>query len=33
MNDTTTPDGAQLDSIASLYGMKQFISEPTHILQ
>ena len=33
INDTTTPQGAQLDSITSLYGMKQLISEPTHILQ
>ena len=33
INDTTTPEGAQLDSITSLYGMKQLISEPTHILQ
>ena len=32
-NNTTTPEGAQLDSITSLYGMKQLISEPTHILQ
>ena len=31
-NDTTTPERSQLDSITSLYGMKQFISEPTHIL-
>ena len=29
INDTTTPEGAQLDSITSLYGMKQLISEPT----
>ena len=27
INDTTTPEGAQLDSIKSLYGMKQLISE------
>ena len=33
INDTTTPEGAQLDSITSLYGMKQLIPEPTHILQ
>ena len=33
INDTATPEGAQLDSITSLYGMKQLISEPTHILQ
>ena len=29
----TSPEGAQLDSITSLYGMKQLISEPSHILQ
>ena len=33
INDTTTPDGAHLGSITSLYGMKQLISKPTHILQ
>ena len=33
INDTTTPEGSQLDSIASLYGMKELISEPTHISQ
>ena len=33
INDTTTREGAQLDSITSLYGMKQLIPEPTHILQ
>ena len=33
INDTTTPEGAQGDSITSLYGMEQLISEPTHILQ
>ena len=27
------PEGAQLDSVTSLYGTKQLISEPTHILQ
>ena len=32
-DNTTTLEGAQLDSIPSLYGMKQLISEPTHILQ
>ena len=32
INDTTTPEGTQLDSITSLYGMKQLISEPTQIL-
>ena len=34
INDTTTPEEAQVNSITSLYGMKQLISEPTvHILQ
>ena len=33
INDTATPEGAQLDSITSLYRMKQLISESTHILQ
>ena len=39
INDTTTPEGAQPDSITSFYGMdviesnKQLISEKTHILQ
>ena len=33
ISDTTTPEGAQLKSFASLYGIKQLISEPTHILQ
>ena len=33
INDITFPEGAQLDSITSLYGMKQLISEPSHILQ
>ena len=32
INNTTIPDGAKLDSITSLYGMKQLISKPTHIL-
>ena len=32
-NDTTTPEGAQLDAVTSFYGMKLLISEPTHILQ
>ena len=32
-NDATTPEGAQLDYITSLNGMKQLILEPTHILQ
>ena len=29
-NDTTTAEGAQLDYLTSLYGMKQVITEPTH---
>ena len=33
MNGTTTLERIQLDSITFLYGMKQLISEPTHILQ
>ena len=33
INYTTTPEGAQLHSITSSSGMKQLISEPTHILQ
>ena len=33
INDTTTPDGTQIDPITSLYGMKQLISKPAHILQ
>ena len=33
INYTTTPEEAQLDSITSSFGMKQLISEPTHILQ
>ena len=32
-NDTTTAEGAQLDYFTSLYGMKQVIIEPTHILE
>ena len=32
INDTTTPEGAQIDNMTSLYRMKQLISEPTHIL-
>ena len=32
-NDTTTAEGAQLDYLTSLYGMKQVITEPTHILE
>ena len=32
-NDTTAAEGAQLDYLTSLYGMKQVIAEPTHILE
>ena len=32
-NDTTTAKGAKLDYLTSLYGMKQVITEPTHILE
>ena len=32
-NDTTTAEGAQLDYLTSLYGMKQVITEPTYILE
>ena len=32
-NDATTAEGAQLDYFASLYGMKQVITEPAHILE
>ena len=32
-NDTTTAKVAQLDYFTSLYGMKQVIAEPTHILE
>ena len=31
-NDTTTTEGAQLNYLTSLYGMKQFITGPAHIL-
>ena len=30
-NDTTIAEDAQLDHLKSLYGMKQVITEPTHI--
>ena len=33
INDTRTTEGDQLDSITSLYYMKQLILEPNHILQ
>ena len=32
-NDTTTVEGAQLDYLTSLYGMKQVITAPTHVLE
>ena len=32
-NDTTAGEGAQLDYLTSLCGMKQAITEPTHILE
>ena len=30
-NDTTTVEGAPLDYLTSLYGMKQVITEPTYV--
>lgn len=33
INDTKTPEGTQLDSVTYLYGMKQLVSEPTHMFQ
>ena len=33
VNDTTTEEGTILENLTSLYGMKQLISAPTHILQ
>ena len=32
-NDTITVEGAQLDYFIFLYGMKQVITQPTHILE
>ena len=32
-NNTTTAEGAQLDYLTSLYGMKQVITERTHTLE
>ena len=32
-NDTTTAEGAQLDYLTSLYGIKQVITKPTHVLE
>ena len=33
VHDTTNNDGVQIESISSLHGLSQLISEPTHILQ
>ena len=33
VNDITTEEGIILKNLTSLYGMKQLISAPTHILQ
>ena len=33
VNNTTTKEGIILGNLTSLYGMKQLISAPTHILQ
>ena len=33
VNDITTEEGTILENLTSLYGMKQLISAPTHILQ
>ena len=33
VNDTTTEEGTILENVPSLYGKKQSISAPTHILQ
>ena len=32
-NDTTTAEGATLEYLTSLYGIKQVVTEPTHILE
>ena len=32
-NDTKTAEGAQLEYLTLLYGMKQVLTEPTHILE
>ena len=32
-NNSTTAEGNQLDYVTSLYGMKQVITEPTHVLE
>ena len=33
INDTTTEEGTILENLTSLFGMKQLISDPTHILR
>ena len=33
MNAKTTEEGTMLENLTSLFGMKQLISDPTHILQ
>ena len=33
VNDITNNEGTQIESISSLYGFSQLISEPTHIFQ
>ena len=33
VHDVTNNDGIQIESISSLYGLSQLISEPTHTLQ
>ena len=33
VNDTTSEEGTILENLTSLYGMKQLISDPTHILE
>ena len=31
-SDTNTPEGMQLDTLTSSYGLQQLVNEPTHIL-
>ena len=33
INDQSSSEGTQLKSLTSLYGMKQIIAEPTHVLE
>ena len=33
LNDQSSSEGTQLESLTSLYGMKQLIAEPTHVLE